>query len=188
MTSSSLFMSEGSRCNHKVTPPCSDAWTLSRGQFRIIVWFIRLVCHLSEIALWPTIQRVSQVLSRVWLHVTSWTVARQAPLSMDFPRQEYWSGLPFPFPGDLPKPGIEPFSSALAGRFFIIELPRKPTYIYTHYIDHESLSQVWAHHPHQHIHKFTYRTHTQTHMTCYYGKSIANITTFMVVTQNITQI
>ena len=41
---------------------------------------------------------------------TSWTVARQVPLSMGFPRQEYWSGLPFPPPGDLPDPGIEPES------------------------------------------------------------------------------
>ena len=41
---------------------------------------------------------------------TPWTVALQAPLSMGFPRQEYWSGLPFPSPGDLPDPGIEPRS------------------------------------------------------------------------------
>ena len=50
-----------------------------------------------------------------------WTVACQAPLSMGFSRQEYWSGLPFPSPGDLPNPGIEPASRtspALAGRFF----------------------------------------------------------------------
>ena len=45
--------------------------------------------------------------------VTPWTVARQAPLSMGFPRQEYWSGLPFPSPGDLPDPGIEPSYPAL---------------------------------------------------------------------------
>ena len=44
-----------------------------------------------------------------------WTVALQAPLSMGFPRQGYWSGLPFPSPGDLPDPGIEPTSAALAG-------------------------------------------------------------------------
>ena len=44
---------------------------------------------------------------------TPWTVARQAPLSMGFSRQEYWSGLPFPSPGDLPDPGIEPWSPAL---------------------------------------------------------------------------
>ena len=47
-------------------------------------------------------------LSCVWFFVISWTVALQAPLSMEFSRQEYWSGLPFPFPGGLPDPGIEP--------------------------------------------------------------------------------
>ena len=46
-----------------------------------------------------------------------WAVALQAPLSMGFSRQEYWSGLPFASPGDLPDPGIEPRSPALAGRF-----------------------------------------------------------------------
>ena len=46
-------------------------------------------------------------------YVTPWTVAHQAPLSMGFPRQEYWSGLPFPSPGDLPDPGIEPSYPAL---------------------------------------------------------------------------
>ena len=45
--------------------------------------------------------------------MTSWTVLNQAPLSMGFPRQEYWSGLPFPSPGDLPDPGIELGSPAL---------------------------------------------------------------------------
>ena len=52
-------------------------------------------------------------LSRVRLFVTPWTVAHQAPPSMEFSRQEYWSGLPFPSPGDLPNPGIEPRSPAL---------------------------------------------------------------------------
>ena len=53
--------------------------------------------------------------------VAPWTVTRQAPLSMGFSRQEYWSGLPFPSPGDLPDPGIKPtclLSPALAGGFF----------------------------------------------------------------------
>ena len=50
--------------------------------------------------------------------VTPWTVACQAPLSMEFPRQEYWSGLPFPSPGHLPSPGVEPKSPALAKGFF----------------------------------------------------------------------
>ena len=66
------------------------------------------------------------LLSRVRLFATSWTVAHQAPLSMIFSRQEYWSGLPFPSPGDLPNPGIEPAYPALAGGFFTTELPGKP--------------------------------------------------------------
>ena len=64
-------------------------------------------------------------LSCVWLSAAPWTVARQALLSMEFPRQEYWSGLPFPSPGNLLNPGIEPASlksSALAGRFFTIRV------------------------------------------------------------------
>ena len=56
------------------------------------------------------------------------TVAHQAPLSVGFPRQEYWSGLPFPSPRNLPDPGIEPMCPALAGRFFIAEPPGKPLY------------------------------------------------------------
>ena len=60
---------------------------------------------------------------------TPWTVACQAPLSMGFPRQEYWSGLPFPPPGHLPHPGTKPASPvapALAGGFFITAPPGKP--------------------------------------------------------------
>ena len=49
-----------------------------------------------------------QLLSPVRLFVTPWTIAHQAPLSMEFPREEDWSGLSFPPPGDLPNPGIEP--------------------------------------------------------------------------------
>ena len=63
----------------------------------------------------------AQTLSRVRLFATPWTVSLQAPLSMGFPSPEYWSGLPFPSPGDLPSPGIKPAfltSPALAGRFF----------------------------------------------------------------------
>ena len=64
------------------------------------------------------------VLSPVSLFVTSWTVAGQAPLSMEFSRQEYCSGLSFPPPGDLPDPGLEYL--ALAGRFFTSVALGKP--------------------------------------------------------------
>ena len=56
------------------------------------------------------VQMHIQLLSHVQLFVTPWTVACQAPLSMGFSRQKYWSGLPFPSPGDLPDSGIEPKS------------------------------------------------------------------------------
>ena len=59
--------------------------------------------------------------------VTPQTVACQAPLSMGFPNQEYWSGLPFPSSEDHPDPGIEPTSPALAGGFFTTEPPGKPS-------------------------------------------------------------
>ena len=58
--------------------------------------------------------------------VIPWTVAHQAPLSMRLPRQDYWSGLPFPSPGHLPDPGIKPMSPALAGGLFTTEPPGKP--------------------------------------------------------------
>ena len=73
-------------------------------------------------------------LSQVWYFVTPWTVAHQAPVSMGFSRQEYWSGLPFPSPGDLPNPWIEPRSSRprdwtgisrIAGRRFTIWATRE---------------------------------------------------------------
>ena len=65
------------------------------------------------------------VLSRDKLFATPETVAHQAPLSMEFSRQEYWNGLPFPPSEDLPNPGTEPMTSALAGGFFTTEPPGK---------------------------------------------------------------
>ena len=65
----------------------------------------------------------------IQLFVTPWTVTSQAHLSTEFSRQEYWSGLPCPSPGDLPDPGIEhvfPVSPELAGGFFTTEPPGKP--------------------------------------------------------------
>ena len=75
-------------------------------------WFLELFYCLME---WN-----AQLLSRVWPFVTLWTIASQLSLSMEFPRQEYWGGLPFPTPVDLPDPGIQPMScvSCIEGRFF----------------------------------------------------------------------
>ena len=63
------------------------------------------------------------------------TIAHQAPLSMEFSKQEYWSGLPLPSPGDLPDPGIEPGFPTLQADFFLpSELPGKPIIVYASYI------------------------------------------------------
>ena len=69
-----------------------------------------------------TIKKVKS-LSHVPLFATPWTIAHQAPPSMEFSRQEYWSGVPFPSPGDLPDPRIEPRSPALQADSFLTELP-----------------------------------------------------------------
>ena len=71
----------------------------------------------------------AQFLSRVHRSVTLRTVASQAPLSMEFSRQEYWSGLPFPTLWDFPSPGIEHVSLVLAGVSFTTLSPGKPTVI-----------------------------------------------------------
>ena len=68
-----------------------------------------------------------KLLSRVQLFATPWIVGHQAPPSMWFPRQEYWSGLPFPSPGDLPDPGIEPESPTLQADALTYEPPGKPS-------------------------------------------------------------
>ena len=86
-------------------------------------------------------------LSHVQLFVTQWTVDCQTPLSMGLPRQEYWRGLPFSSPGDLPNPGIECASPALAGGFFTTEPSGKLTYRY--------ISLV--------VLRFCTHTHTHTH-------------------------
>ena len=72
---------------------------------------------------------LTQFLNHVQLFVALWAVAYQAPLPIKYSRQEYWSGVTFPPPGDLPNPGIEPMSPAsptLAGEFFTTEPPEKP--------------------------------------------------------------
>ena len=69
-----------------------------------------------------------KLLSHVWLFATPWTVAHQAPQSMEFSRQEYWSGLPFPSPGDLPDPEIEPGSPALQADALLSEPQGSPKF------------------------------------------------------------
>ena len=80
----------------------------------------------------PKCPLTEEWIKKMWcihIYVTPWTVAHQAPPSMGFSRQEYWSGLPFPSPGDLPEPGIKPRSPALQADVLTSEPPGKP-YIY----------------------------------------------------------
>ena len=88
--------------------------------FRITILKIKILAKISSrftLSLCVHVQSISRDFE------TSWTVACQAPLSMGFSRQEYGSGLPFPSPGDLPNPGIEPASPALAGGFLTLAPP-----------------------------------------------------------------
>ena len=85
------------------------------------------LCTPSSLGLYRCLKVKVKSLSRIWLFATPWTVAYQAPLSMKFSRQEYWSGLPFPPAGDLPDPGTEPVCPALTGGFFTTVPPGKPS-------------------------------------------------------------
>ena len=87
---------------------------------------------------------VVYTLSHVQLFATPWTVARQTSLSLGFPRQEYWGGLPFPSPGDLPNPGTEPASPALAGGFFTTKPPGEPL---MHLFFSFHVKKKWGNHP-----------------------------------------
>ena len=81
-----------------------------------IIWYLSFSAWLTL----PSMMKWSEVksLSRVWFFATPWTVTRQAPPSKGFSRQDYWSGLPFPSPGDLPDPGSEPRSPELQADCF----------------------------------------------------------------------
>ena len=84
--------------------------------------------------------------SCVWPFVTLWTIARQAPLSMGFSRQEYWSGLPYPPPGYLPDPGMEPAtpaSPALQADSFPTEPPGKPCKEYMRILIESTQPGTW---------------------------------------------
>ena len=112
--------------------------------FQLVRWMaLRCKLNIATLYLWERSRKQTaflfllaglhaQSLSPVQLFVTPWAVAHQAPLSMEFSKQKYWSGLPFLTPENLPNPGIEPASpafSALAGGFFTTELPGKPCLI-----------------------------------------------------------
>ena len=96
---------------HSARPPCPNRPLIRLSWLRMFSFVLSLCAKLR---------------SRVQLSVTLWTIAHQAPLSMQFSKQEYWSGLPFPPPGELLHPGTETVTPALAGGFFTLEPPGSP--------------------------------------------------------------
>ena len=89
----------------------SFVWGVRVTTSHVIVCSLFQNCHpIQGVCVWKCC-----LLSCIWYFVIPWTVAYQAPLSMEFSRQEYWTVLPFPSPGDLPEPGIESRSPALQG-------------------------------------------------------------------------
>ena len=86
-----------------------------------------LKCHHESNVLSVFFAMKVKSLSHVWLFVTPWTIAPQSPPSMGLSRQEYWSGLPFPSPGDLPNPGVELGSPALQADSLPSEPPGNPS-------------------------------------------------------------
>ena len=111
-------------------PPSTSDQSLSRRELYHLVeygWFANFIQKHHYHAMMCCVYSVSCVR----LSVTTWTIARQAPLSMGLSRQEYWSGLPFPPPGGLPNPGTEPTSPvapALQVEFLLAEPLGKPIF------------------------------------------------------------
>ena len=104
---------------------CEGGWAEAGGEPGAGLVFMLV----SLVPMQPLANAMSQSLSRVRLFATPWTIAHQAPLSMEFSRQEYWSGLPFPPAGGLLDSGIElgfPVSPVLSGELFATEPPGKP--------------------------------------------------------------
>ena len=112
--------------------PCMDAEILQCSAFFVVQTVFlkdkKLNIHYRGHVLWFTgaFSIHCCLVSKSCPFATPWTAAHQAPLSMGFSRQEYWSGLPFPSPGDLPYPGIKLMSPALASRFFTTQSPQYP--------------------------------------------------------------
>ena len=92
------------------------------GSLIVLICISPVISDVEHLFIW--VYMCAQLLSHVQFFVTPWTVACQAPLSMEFSRQEYWNGLPFSPSGALPNPGIEPTPPTLAGQFFTTVPPR----------------------------------------------------------------
>ena len=129
------LMNLGNRCNLARKNTSSPSYL--RFKVELIAckqrWLSSADCLLrSADSFLDTVCLCAQSLSCARLFATPWTVDRQAPLSVGFSRQEYWSGLPFPSTGDLPNAGIKPASPTLTDGFFTSDLPEKPSWTLAH--------------------------------------------------------
>ena len=108
----------------EITPERMKRWSQNKNNTQLWMWLVMEVKSdaVKTNVAWSEVKS----LSRVWLFVTPWIVAYQAPPSMVFSRQEYWSGLPFHSQGELPDPGIKPRSPALQADTLPSEPPGKP--------------------------------------------------------------
>ena len=117
------------------------AWLQAFDKYPCVYIYICVCVYIYIHMKWSEVKS----LSRVWLFATLWTVAHQAPLSMGFSRHGYWSGLPFPSPGDRPNPGIEPRSPTLQADTLTSEPPGKPIYIYIYIKTWHCLETQYSH-------------------------------------------
>ena len=121
-----MVLGEGYRSFRQFSFNFMKVWNLQTKSKKATPWVnlrVDYYCHFAHLVV-----VVVYLLSRVQLFATPWTVAQEAPLSVELCRQEYWSWLPFPPPEDLPDLGIEPTSPPLSGRFFVHASERKLMY------------------------------------------------------------
>ena len=135
-----------------IAHPCYKRMLILRNNFSLNVPILtraHVIQQCSSLSSWCQITKDYEwvkLLSCVRLFATPWTVAYQVPPSMEFSRQEYWSGLPFPSPGDLPNPGIEPRSPTLQANALLSEPPGKPTREATIQNDNSSFGSMVRYH------------------------------------------
>ena len=122
--SPSLFFGQWKACKILDPWPVTEPGSLAVRGPSPNHWTTREFLTMSS---FDTVQMIVKLLSHVWIFVTPWTVACQTPPSMGFSREEYWSGLPFPSPGDLPDSRIKLRSPALQANSLLSEPPGKPT-------------------------------------------------------------
>ena len=143
LSSSSSMACETSLTRDRTLTPFSGRQSFSHWTPGKLLYVFKIFIYFFNRKVWKKAGSYYPLLllfSLIQLFATPWTVACQAPLSMEFSGQEYWSGLPLPSPGDLHDPGIKPMSPVRAGGFFTTEPPGIISNI-TH--SQEKIADVW---------------------------------------------